>query len=149
MRRKRSRRRPWAWGRGSRDWEPQLAADLYEHVPIGVIACGRDGANLVFNRWARDVFEGAGEPLAPDDCADNYGLYTGAGDRLLRTEEIPLQRALRGEQVRDSILTVRPRRGPHRRVSVSGGAVAGRGGRRVGAVAVSYTHLTLPTTPYV
>jgi PAS domain S-box-containing protein len=90
----------------------------------------------VFNRWARDLFEGTGEELDPDDCADHYGLYTADGDRLLRTDEIPLQRARRGEEFRDVILMVRPRRGARRLVSVSGGPVSGRSAQPVGAVVV-------------
>ncbi len=129
-------RRPRAWGTGTRDWDPSVAAVLYETLPVGVIACGPEGANLVFNRRARETFDGTGEERDPEDCADHYGLYTAEGDRLLRTEEIPLQRALRGEQLVDVILTVQPRRGPRRLVSVSGGPVAGRGGRSLGAVVV-------------
>ena len=135
MRRKRSRR-PRSWGSGSRDWSPSLAAALYEGLPVGVIASGPEGENLIFNRWARDLFEGTGEELDPDDCADRYGLYTANGDRLLRTEEIPLQRARGGEEFRDVILTVQPRRGTRRLISVSGGPVKGRAGRMVGAVVV-------------
>jgi PAS domain S-box-containing protein len=135
MRQKRTTR-PRSWGSGSRHWSPSTAAALYEDLPVGVIACGREGENLVFNRWARDLFEGTGEELDPDDCADHYGLYTADDDRVLRTEEIPLQRALRGEQFRDVVLTVRPRRGSRRLISVSGGPVGGRGGRSVGAVVV-------------
>jgi PAS domain S-box-containing protein len=135
MRRNRTRR-PRSWGSGSRDWSPTVAAALYEELPVGVIACGREGENLVFNRRARELFEGTGEELDPDACADHYGLYTAADDRLLRTEEIPLQRALQGEQLRDVIVTVRPRRGSRRLISVGGGPVAGRGGQPVGAVIV-------------
>jgi PAS domain S-box-containing protein len=103
---------------------------------VGVIAAGSDGENLMFNRRARELFEGTGEDLDPDDCAEHYGLYTADGDRLLRAEEIPLQRALRGEQLRDVVLTVQPRRGGRRMVSVSGGPVNGRGAQPVGAVVV-------------
>ncbi len=129
-------KRPRAWGSGSRDWDPSLAPELYEDLPVAVIASGRDGENLVFNRRARELFEGTGEAIDPDDCADRYGLYTADGDRLLRTDEIPLQRALRGEQLTDVVLTVQPRRGARRTVSVSGGPVSGRGGGMVGAVVV-------------
>ena len=129
-------RRPRSWGRGTRGWDPVVAAALYEGLPAGVIACGREGTNLVFNRQARELFEGTGEALDPDDCAERYGLYTAEGDRQLRTDEIPLQRALRGEQLRDVVLTVRPRRGAPRIVTVSGGPVAGRAGPLVGAVVV-------------
>lgn len=129
-----SNKRPRSWGTGSRDWDPSTAAALYEDLPAGVIACGPGGENLVFNRWARDLFEGTGEELDEDECADHYGLYTAAGDRLLRTEEIPLQRARGGEHFSDVILTVRPRRGRRRAISVSGGPVTGSGGRRLGAV---------------
>lgn len=129
-------RRPRAWGSGPREWDPSVAPALYEELPVGVIAAGRDGDNLVFNRRARELFEGAGEAIDPDDCADRYGLYTAEGDRLLHTEEIPLQRALRGEQLRDVVLTVQPQRGARRKISVSGGPVFERGGRMVGAVVV-------------
>ena len=129
-------RRPRAWGSGSREWDPSVAPALYEELPVGVIACGRDGDNLVFNRRARELFEGTGDDRDPDDCADHYGLYTAEGDRLLRTEEIPLQRALRGERIADVVLTVQPKRGARRMVSVSGGPIAGRGGRLLGAVVV-------------
>jgi PAS domain S-box-containing protein len=135
MRRSRTRR-PRSWGSGSRDWSPSLAAALYEEFPAGVIASGRNGENLVFNRWARELFEGTGEELEPDACADHYGLYTADGERLLRTEEIPLERARTGDQFRDVILTVLPRRGSRRLISVSGGPVTGRRGRAVGAVVV-------------
>ena len=128
-------RRPRAWGSGSREWDPSVAPALYEELPVGVIASGRDGENLMFNRRARELFDGTGEHLDPDDCADRYGLYTAEGDRLLRTEEIPLQRALRGEQLHEVLLTVQPRRGAPRKVSVSGGPVNGRAGL-LGAVVV-------------
>ena len=127
----------WPRTRGARPtaWEPHRALDLYEHLAVGVIACGRDGANLVFNRRARELFEGSGDANA-DDCAADHGLYTADGDRLLRADEIPLQRALQGEELRDLVVTVRPRRGPPRLVSVSGGPVAGRDRRPFGAVVV-------------
>ena len=129
-------RRPRSWGHGTREWDPVVAAALYEELPAGIVACGREGANLVFNRRARELFEGTGEALDPDDCAERFGLYTAEGDRQLRTDEIPLQRALRGEQIRDVVLTVRPRRGSPRLVIVSGGPVTGRAGPQLGAVVV-------------
>jgi PAS domain S-box-containing protein len=135
MRRKQSRR-PRAWGSGSRNWTPSVAAALYEDLPIGVIASGSDGENLTFNRYARELFEGSGEELDAEDCAGRYGLYTADGDRLLLTEEIPLVRARGGERFSDVILTVQPRLGARRLVSVSGAPVTGRGGRAVGAVVV-------------
>jgi len=135
MRRKRPRR-PRAWGRGTRDWDPSVAAVLYEELPVGVIACGPEGANLVFNRRARELFEGTGEELPADDCAERYGLYGAGGERMLELEEIPLQRALRGERLQDLVLTVVPRRGSRRVVSVSGGPIAGSARRVAGAVVV-------------
>ena len=35
----------------------------------------------MFNRRARETFEGTGEELDPEACADHYGLYTAEGDR--------------------------------------------------------------------
>jgi PAS domain S-box-containing protein len=129
--------RPWK-GRGAKDWDPSVATELYEDLPVAVIACGRAGANLVFNRAARELFEGSDAHIPDDECSERYGLYTAAADRLLRREEIPLQRALAGERLRDVRIVAHPRRGPERLVSVSGGPVAGRGGRMLGAVVVAH-----------
>jgi PAS domain S-box-containing protein len=134
--RRKASTRPRSWGSGAKGWSPSLAAALYEELPVGVIACDRDGENLVFNRRARELFKGTGEELDPDACSDRYRLYTAEGDRLLRTDEIPLRRARRGERFRDAILTVQPGRGARRLISVSGGPVTGRRGRSVGAVVV-------------
>jgi hypothetical protein len=102
-------KRARAWGVGSREWDPRTAAALYERLPEGVIACRRDSENLVFNRRARELFEGAGgEDVEPDMCAEHYGLYTRDGERLLEMDEIPLQRALRGEVLRDVLVGVPP-----------------------------------------
>jgi PAS domain S-box-containing protein len=131
-------RRPRAWGRGVRDWDPTVAAALYEDLPIAVIASGRAGANLVFNRAARELFEGSGDDIPAEDCSEHYGLYTADGSRLLRMEEIPLQRALAGEQLTDELIVAHPRRGPRRLASVDGGPIAGRGGRMLGAVVVAH-----------
>jgi PAS domain-containing protein len=136
--RHRGLRRPRAWGKGPRDWDPSVAAALYEDLPVAVLACGRAGANLVFNRAARELFEGTGGDVPDDECSEHYGLYTADGDRLLRMEEIPLQRALAGEQLRDELIVAHPRRGPRRLVSVSGGPVSGRGGHMLGAVVVAH-----------
>jgi hypothetical protein len=109
--RHRGLRRPWK-GRGAKDWDPSVATALYEDLPVAVIACGRAGANLVFNRAARELFEGSDTHIPDDECSERYGLYTAAADRLLRREEIPLQRALAGEQLRDLMIVAHPRRGP-------------------------------------
>jgi PAS domain S-box-containing protein len=130
--------RPRAWRRGPTDWDPTVADALYEDLPVAVIASGRAGAHLVFNRAARELFEGSAADIPDEECSEYYGLYTADGDRLLRMEEIPLQRALAGEQLRDVLLVAHPRRGERRLVSVDGGPVTGRGGRVLGAVVVAH-----------
>jgi signal transduction histidine kinase len=54
--------------------------------------------------------------------------------RVLRPEETPMARALRGEMVQGEVLQIEPRPGQVHWVSASAGPIAGPGGRPVGAV---------------
>src|SRR3954451_11291804 len=115
----RRRRRPPA--------EPELAAALLEHVSEPLVACDAEGRIVVVNEPARRL---QGE--ADEGCS----AYLPGAVVPLPDDQMPLWRALRGEQVRDVALDVQPRGAARRSLNVSGWPVRGRGGRLLGAIVV-------------
>jgi PAS domain S-box-containing protein len=108
---------------------------LLDHLSDGVIASDADGTTLTFNRKAREIFGAPHERTTAAECAEHYSLYEPGEDRLVALEDLPLYRALHGEQVRDRVVEVRRRRRAPRLVNVSGDAVVRRR-RLLGAVLV-------------
>lgn len=83
-----------------------LAAVL-ESVESGVVACDRQGKLTFFNEAAQEIHGLEAEPLSSAHWSSHYHLYRPDGKTLLPVEEIPLQRALRGERVEAARIVVR------------------------------------------
>jgi PAS domain S-box-containing protein len=109
---------------------------LLENVEDGIVACDAAGVLTVFNHAARELHGLSELPITADSWADYYDLYLPDGRTRMRKEEIPLYRALQGEQVRDVEMIVAPKGGAPRTLLASGGAVYGPGGEKLGAVVV-------------
>jgi PAS domain S-box-containing protein len=109
---------------------------LLENVEDGIIACDAEGVLTVFNHAARELHGLAERPITADHWAAYYDLYLPDGKTLMRTEEIPLFRALQGERVRDVEMVIAPKGGRARTVLASGAAIHGPGGEKLGAVVV-------------
>jgi PAS domain S-box-containing protein len=109
---------------------------LLENVEDAIVACDAAGVLTVFNHAARKLHGLAERPITPDSWADYYDLYLPDGRTRMRKEEIPLYRALQGEQVREVEMVVAPEGGAPRAVLASGRAIYGRGGEKLGAVVV-------------
>ncbi len=114
---------------------------VLENISDGVVACDPDGALTVFNRATREFHGLPPEPLPPERWAERYDLYRPDGITPLPTDEVPLFRALRGEEVRDVEMVIAPKNGPVRTLVASGQALVEPDGRRLGAV-VSMHDLT-------
>src|SRR3712207_4878664 len=109
---------------------------LLENVEDGIVACDSEGVLTVFNHAARRMHGLPEEAIAADRWAEHYDLYLPGGRTLMRKEEIPLFRALQGENVRDAEMVVAPKGGEPRTVLASGGAIYGPDGEKLGAVVV-------------
>ena len=120
--------------------EEALAAErsfrdaVLDHVQAGIVACDAEGALTLFNRTTRALHGLPEEPLPPEQWADHYNLYGPDGRTPLRPEEIPLFRALRGEQVRDAEMVIVPTGAAPRTLLASGQAIRDPAGRMIGAV---------------
>src|SRR5215207_88943 len=109
---------------------------LLENIEDAIVACDAAGVLTVFNHAARELHGLSELPITADSWADYYDLYLPDGRTHMRKEEIPLYRALQGEQVRDAEMIVVPKGGAARTVLASGGAIYGPGGEKLGAVVV-------------
>jgi hypothetical protein len=72
--------------------------------------------------------------LKPHEWASHYDLYGPDGVTPLKTEEIPLLRAYRGEQVRDAPMTIVAKGQPPRHILADGDPLFDINGENVGAV---------------
>jgi len=114
--------------------ERSLRDAVLDHVQAGIVACDAEGALTLFNPATRALHGLPEEPLLPEQWADHYDLYGPDGRTPLRPEEIPLFRALHGEQVRDAEMVIAPTRGAPRTLLASGQAIRDPAGRTLGAV---------------
>ncbi len=109
---------------------------LLDNIEAGIVACDAEGRLTLFNQATRK-FHGLPEaPLPADEWAEHYDLYLPDGVTRMQMEDVPLFRALKGEQVRDAEMVIAPREAgvAPRTVLASGQAITDEGGRTLGAV---------------
>jgi len=99
----------------------------------GVTACAADGRIVLVNARMRQIWGAAAVPADLDDRALLDGL-AGPTGAPLRRDDVPLARALRGEQVRDLEVSARGRGHRTRHFLVDAQPIAGPDGRPLGAV---------------
>jgi len=111
-----------------------FVAAVLESVEDGVVACDRQGQLTFFNDAARRIHGLKALPLSFEKWGGNYHLYRADGVTPLTIEEIPLYRALKGEQVEGARVAVIAADGRHHDVRVSGRPIRDGAGRILGAV---------------
>ncbi|HTN74193.1 MAG TPA: PAS domain S-box protein [Pirellulaceae bacterium] len=106
---------------------------VLENIEDGVVACDPDGAITLFNRATREFHGLPAEPVPPEDWSNHYDLYRADGVKMSR-DEVPLFRALQGEQVRDVEMVIAPKEGRSRTLVASGQSLRDADGNNLGAV---------------
>lgn len=108
---------------------------VLENVDAGVAACDEQGVLRVFNRMAK-VYGGEPVAIGPDKWSEHYQVYDAEGQRMLKVDELPLYRALQGEDVHDEEFIVRPPGRPERTLVASGRSFGTTSSNVMGAVVV-------------
>jgi PAS domain S-box-containing protein len=114
--------------------EQQFLKAVLESLQTGIVTCDADGILTLFNRAGREMHGLPQSALPPDRWSEAYGLCRADGKTPLPKEEIPLYRALRGEQVQGAEMAIVPKDGEARMVVASGRPIIDERGRRLGAV---------------
>ena len=114
--------------------DQEFLQSLIENLSDGIVACDENGILTIFNTACQEFHGLPALPLPAEKWAEHYDLFHSDGQTLLKTEEIPLFRALNGEAVSGVKMMIRPRRGKARMVLASGSPIYDHDGRRLGAV---------------
>ncbi len=107
---------------------------LLENLQEGIVACDAEGVLTLFNKATRDFHGLPQEPVPAERWADHYNLYLADGHTPMRTEDVPLFRALRGEQVRGAEMVIAPANGSPRSLLAYAKALHDADGKVQGAV---------------
>jgi PAS domain S-box-containing protein len=114
--------------------EKNFLSTVLERVEDAIVACDCNGEITFFNRASKEFHGVENIDVPPAHWAEHFSLYKADGATLLRMEEVPLMRALRGEHLRDVEIIVSPLAGKRRNTLVSGGPLIAADGRQLGAV---------------
>ncbi len=101
----------------------------------GLVACNAAGELTLFNRASQEFHGLSAEPLPPEKWAEHYDLYQADGKTPLTKIEVPLFRALQGENVSNVEIVISPKNKPPRTLIVSGQPIFDTYGKKIGAVA--------------
>lgn len=107
-------------------------------VHDGIVACDADGNLTLFNEATKSLHGLPAEPIPPEEWANHYSLFRPDGETPLAKEEIPLFRALNGEQVDGAEMVIAPTGLKPRRILSRGTALFDSNGDKIGAVATMH-----------
>ena len=114
--------------------EREFLGAVLENLKDGIVACDAEGNLTLFNQSTREFHGVPEESLGPEEWSEHYDLYHPDRRTPIRKEDIPLFRALSGENVRDAEMVIAPKDGPVRTLLASGQAFYDGDGNKLGAV---------------
>jgi len=109
---------------------------LLDSISDGVVACDKDGKLALFNGAARDWHVIDAMKLPQEEWAAYYNLFRADGITLLPTEEDPLARAFKGENVRNATMVIGAVGKPIRHILSNGCPIYNEKNEKIGAVVV-------------
>jgi len=123
----------------------ELMATILDCLTDGVAACDKEGRVSHWNRSIREIHGLPEQTILPDQWAEYYGLYEKDGITRMKTENIPLFKALQGLDVSNQEMVIIPREGNPLTVVVNGRQLVSQSGESLGAV-VSLHDVTMVKT---
>jgi PAS domain-containing protein len=115
------------------EYQEFLEAVLY-NIEDGIVVCDEEGKLTLFNRAAQNFHGTPLQAMVPGEWSSGFNLYTCDGGTVIRREEAPLYRALRGEHVRNMEMCIIKPDGEKRFLLASGQPLYAGGERKIGAV---------------
>ena len=103
-------------------------------IHVGVVACDADGILTLFNRATKEFHGLPDEPIPAEEWAEHYNLFHSDGVTPLKKEEVPLFQVLDKGYITNTEISIKPKNGPLRIVSGSGGLIKDKSGVVHGAV---------------
>ncbi len=111
---------------------------VLENITDGVVACDKEGRLSYFNRATRLMHGVERVDLPPEQWSEHYSLLQEDGVTPMPTEQIPLYRAFKGEQVREQPMIIEHTDGSRRFMLCAGQPMFSDTGEKLGAVSSMY-----------
>ncbi|WP_450091462.1 response regulator [Pseudomonas benzenivorans] len=118
--------------------QEEMNRRLLEALAEGVVACDAQGNLTLFNETARQWHGTDVGQLPPEQWGEYYDLFEADGLTPLDSARVPLLRALRGERVRQSEISIVAKGQAPRLVTTNADPLYAPDGRQLGAVAVMH-----------
>lgn len=122
------------WPAGSSHDEGLFLRAVLDSVEDGIVACDSHGTLTIFNRATRELHGLPARALPAGQWAAYYDLYHPDGRTPMPMHDVPLFRALQGEQVHEVEMVVAPKNGDRRVLRASGQPILAADGSTLGAV---------------
>lgn len=113
---------------------PSFVAAMLDAIQAGIVACDADGTLVLFNATTRTFHGLPQERLPAEDWAEHYDLFHADGITPMAMADVPLFRALQGEEVSDVGMVIAPSVGRRRTLRASGQQIVDVDGSVLGAV---------------
>ncbi|MCF7929060.1 MAG: PAS domain S-box protein [Spirochaetales bacterium] len=107
---------------------------VLDNIKEAIIICNEEGKIVRLNESARRLHNLPEKQFPAEKWAEYYDLYYPDGETLLATEDIPLFRALNGEDVINAEIMVTPKGGSSHLLSCNGHQLINNEGKIAGAV---------------
>src|SRR5205809_5547814 len=115
----------------------EILRSILSNMGDAVIVADKDGKFLVFNPVAERFFGPRAIQTTPNEWSSHYGLYLPDQVTLFPPDELPLTRSIRGEEINNVEIFVRPEKAARGLwVRVSGRPLRGPRGKLLGGVIV-------------
>ncbi|UCG62270.1 MAG: SpoIIE family protein phosphatase [Candidatus Zixiibacteriota bacterium] len=92
--------------------ETRLLKDIFSQIAEGVIVADLDGRFLLFNAAAEKMLGLGAQDVTPDRWTEAYGCYLPDTVTPYPPANLPLARALRGEEITDDVIYIKNPRKP-------------------------------------
>jgi PAS domain S-box-containing protein len=107
---------------------------VLQNVADGIVACDEKGMLIFFNSALEKIHRQELKPLYADEWARHYNLYYPDGSSIMKTEDVPLYRAWKGEKVINAKMLIIPGNGERKLVFANGSQIRDEEGKLLGAV---------------
>ncbi|MHB8520442.1 MAG: PAS domain S-box protein [Limisphaerales bacterium] len=114
----------------------QFLEVLLDNLHVGVVACDANGKISLFNGVMQRLHGLLDSNVSSGELPAYFGLFQADGKTLLKPEEVPLVRALRGEIVHEMEVVVAQKDHAPRTLLANGQQIVTPTGRKLGAVMV-------------
>ena len=125
--------------------EKKFLNAMLDNLRDGILACDAEGNITVVNQALQKNINANGKLRLTDNLLDLFSLYSMNNEKITK-ENLPLNRALNGEQIQGIELIVKFKNNVTREVIVDGQQIVGSDGTKLGAVTVIHDVTDLKQT---